>query len=241
MRIQQAIPAKHKSPACENLRDARRSPSRPARKTRPPAEYDACAALPCPDIEIGLRRPVNYRVHGRGASQCDPFHNRHKKVAAGSLRRRGTAQCPASGLPRTGNGVSVAIGRVCDAWRCILIGSSCFVSSADWMLRETGRSRKTAEGCRSRRRGLQLAPTAAWHPFAGLQKRALASATDPEQPATGRSTPAGTHPGPSFSPRAVRRRGRLGPVPDGRLRSDPARAKSPNKRAIARSIPLRAR
>src|ERR1700731_2826056 len=135
MRIQQAIPAKHKSPACEDLRDARTPPSRPAKKTRPPAEYDACPALPCPDIEIGLRRPVNYRVHGRGDSQCDPFHNRHKKVAAGSLRRRGTARYPVSGLPRTGNGVNVAIWRVCDAWRCILIGSSCFVSSADWMLR----------------------------------------------------------------------------------------------------------
>jgi hypothetical protein len=27
-------------------------------KTRPPAEYDAHAALPCPDIEIGSRHPV---------------------------------------------------------------------------------------------------------------------------------------------------------------------------------------
>jgi hypothetical protein len=30
-----------------------------AKKTRPPAEYDACATLPCPDIEIGLRHPVD--------------------------------------------------------------------------------------------------------------------------------------------------------------------------------------
>ena len=29
-----------------------------AKKTRPPAEYDAHAALPCPDIEIGSRHPV---------------------------------------------------------------------------------------------------------------------------------------------------------------------------------------
>jgi hypothetical protein len=28
------------------------------KKTRPPAEYDADAALPCPDIEIGSRHPV---------------------------------------------------------------------------------------------------------------------------------------------------------------------------------------
>src|SRR6185437_6465425 len=27
-------------------------------KTRPPAEYDALATLPCPDIEIGSRHPV---------------------------------------------------------------------------------------------------------------------------------------------------------------------------------------
>jgi hypothetical protein len=68
MPIQQAIPAKHKSPACENLRDisgyAGVSGPIPQKKTRPPAEYDACAALPCPDIEIGLRRPVNHRMHG---------------------------------------------------------------------------------------------------------------------------------------------------------------------------------
>ena len=29
------------------------------KKTRPPAEYDALATLPCPDIEIGLRHPVD--------------------------------------------------------------------------------------------------------------------------------------------------------------------------------------
>jgi hypothetical protein len=48
------------------------------KKTRPPAEYDACAALPCPDIEIGSRRPVNHRMHGGHAGQCDPLHNRRK-------------------------------------------------------------------------------------------------------------------------------------------------------------------
>jgi hypothetical protein len=45
------MPAKRKSPACETRfgRD---------KKTRPPAEYNANAALPCPDIEIGSRHPV---------------------------------------------------------------------------------------------------------------------------------------------------------------------------------------
>jgi hypothetical protein len=88
MRIQQAIAAKHKSPACEDLRDALRL-SAQCKKTRPPAEYDACAALPCPDIEIGLRRPVNRRVHGRGAGRRDPLHIRHKKIPAGALRKGG--------------------------------------------------------------------------------------------------------------------------------------------------------
>src|ERR1700722_4832697 len=86
-------------------------PIRPAKKTRPPAEYDACAALPCPDIEIGLRRPVNHRVHGRGAGRCDPLHSRPKKsrlaLEAGGcgggrhLRppRTATASVPRFGVP----------------------------------------------------------------------------------------------------------------------------------------------
>jgi hypothetical protein len=35
-----------------------------AQKTRPPAEYDAHAALPCPDIKIGLRHPVGGLLPG---------------------------------------------------------------------------------------------------------------------------------------------------------------------------------
>jgi hypothetical protein len=53
-RIELAIPVKRKSPACEmSARSAKPSD----KKTRPPAEYDAHAALPCPDIEIGSRQP----------------------------------------------------------------------------------------------------------------------------------------------------------------------------------------
>jgi hypothetical protein len=41
-----------------SLRDVS-SFGKPSKKTRPPAEYDARAALPCPDIEIGSRQPGN--------------------------------------------------------------------------------------------------------------------------------------------------------------------------------------
>src|SRR3982074_2133723 len=40
-------------------------------------------ALPAPDIEIGLRHPVNCTMPRETAGVCDPVHNRHKKVAAG--------------------------------------------------------------------------------------------------------------------------------------------------------------
>jgi hypothetical protein len=46
---------KRKSPACEIQLVGKAKPQ----KTRPPAEYDAHAALPCPDIEIGSRQPGN--------------------------------------------------------------------------------------------------------------------------------------------------------------------------------------
>src|ERR1700732_1148383 len=43
-------------------------------------------ALPAPDIEIGLRHPVNYTLPREFMGMCDPVHNRHKKIAAtGSL------------------------------------------------------------------------------------------------------------------------------------------------------------
>src|ERR1700722_1327156 len=76
---------------------------RPVKKTRPPAEYDACAALPCPDIEIGLRRPVNYRMHGWGAGLCDPSHNWRKKLRPASWRQGPGRDCSwHRGFPRPG-------------------------------------------------------------------------------------------------------------------------------------------
>src|ERR1700738_1025234 len=37
-------------------------------------------ALPAPDIEIGLRHPVNYSLARNRADECDPFHSRYKKL-----------------------------------------------------------------------------------------------------------------------------------------------------------------
>src|ERR1700742_3968461 len=42
-------------------------------------------ALPAPDIEIGLRRPVSRKMTRIRAGECDPFHNLHEKVATGRL------------------------------------------------------------------------------------------------------------------------------------------------------------
>ena len=50
-------------------------------------------ALPAPDIEIGLRHPVNYILARQFTDECDPFHNRRKKVPANlSLRCFGGIQ-----------------------------------------------------------------------------------------------------------------------------------------------------
>jgi hypothetical protein len=41
--------------------------------------------LASPDIEIGSRRPVNYTFTRNFTDECDPFHNRHKKVSVSSF------------------------------------------------------------------------------------------------------------------------------------------------------------
>jgi hypothetical protein len=46
--------------------------------------------LPAPDIEIGLRHPVNYTLPRYCAGNCDPFHNRQKN--AGRAGARGCIQ-----------------------------------------------------------------------------------------------------------------------------------------------------
>jgi hypothetical protein len=74
--IEQVIPAERKSPACESSADISSFRGKSAApKTRPPAEYDAHAALPCPDIEIGLRHPVGGLLPRPGMDECDLVHN----------------------------------------------------------------------------------------------------------------------------------------------------------------------
>jgi hypothetical protein len=43
------------------------------------------AALPAPDIEIGLRRPVNCILPGPSAGECDPLHKGREKAPRRAL------------------------------------------------------------------------------------------------------------------------------------------------------------
>jgi hypothetical protein len=43
--------------------------------------------LPAPDIEIGSRHPVNYRMPGIPAVKCEPVHKGGKKLRQGVLER----------------------------------------------------------------------------------------------------------------------------------------------------------
>src|SRR3981081_894942 len=45
-------------------------------------------ALPAPDIEIGLRHPVNCTMARESSDICDPIHNQCEKVQAGFLEMR---------------------------------------------------------------------------------------------------------------------------------------------------------
>src|SRR6266481_5303830 len=73
-RIQQAIAAERKSPACEEGR----SGIRRARKEQGRRRSIPLTALPAPDIKIGSRRPVRCIVPRDFAAICDPFHIRKK-------------------------------------------------------------------------------------------------------------------------------------------------------------------
>jgi hypothetical protein len=44
--------------------------------------------LPSPDIEIGLRHPVNLTMPRSFPDRCDLVHSRHKKVAGNPSMRR---------------------------------------------------------------------------------------------------------------------------------------------------------
>lgn len=57
------------------------------KKTRPSAQYDACTALPCPDIKIGSRHPVSvsWRV---STPTCVIQFTMRQKYGAKTFHRR---------------------------------------------------------------------------------------------------------------------------------------------------------
>ena len=71
--------AERKSPACEDGSPASTGAGfglvkkQGRRRSMPPT------ALPAPDIEIGLRHPVNSLLPRERTGKCDPFHSRRKK------------------------------------------------------------------------------------------------------------------------------------------------------------------
>ena len=85
-RIQQAIAAERKSPACEDAAGVtaaclgRGSGIRRARKEQGRRRSIPLTALPAPDIKIGSRRPVGCIMPRDFAAICDPFHIRQKKL-----------------------------------------------------------------------------------------------------------------------------------------------------------------
>jgi hypothetical protein len=86
-RIQQAIAAERKSPACEDAAGTGTEAlggagNSAARKEQGRRRSIPQTALPAPDIEIGLRRPVEAIMPRFQSGLCDPVHNRRKKVAA---------------------------------------------------------------------------------------------------------------------------------------------------------------
>jgi hypothetical protein len=52
--------------------------------------------LPAPDIEIGSRHPVNFRMPGIFAVMCEPVHKGGKKFRRGSPWRWKTSRQPAA-------------------------------------------------------------------------------------------------------------------------------------------------
>ena len=55
----------------------------PAHKKQGRRRSITLTALPAPDIEIGLRHPVNWTMPRDRTDICDPFHNRRKIVPGG--------------------------------------------------------------------------------------------------------------------------------------------------------------
>jgi hypothetical protein len=77
--------AERKSPACEDRvvtsADVWEQANCP-QKEQGRRRSITLTALPAPDIEIGLRHPVNCTMPRNRTGICDPVHNRRKKVLA---------------------------------------------------------------------------------------------------------------------------------------------------------------
>src|ERR1700693_905838 len=88
-RIQLAMRSERKSPACEDRvvtsADAWEQANRP-QKEQGRRRSITLTALPAPDIEIGLRHPVNRTMPRNRTGICDPVHNRRKKVPAARVQ-----------------------------------------------------------------------------------------------------------------------------------------------------------
>src|SRR5204863_1533116 len=67
-----------------------------AQKTRPPAQYNAKRPCQPPDIEIGLRHPVNPTLPQQYPGECDPVHNWPKKLLAANSWERMAATSESS-------------------------------------------------------------------------------------------------------------------------------------------------
>jgi len=139
-RIKQATLAKCKSPACEENSDtggASRVGQIEPDKEQGRQRSMTLTALPAPDIEIGLRHPVNFRMPRESTRKCDPFHNR-----------------PKNGLPHLGErlrhaAVSPATSHACGGRSpAVGFGSACCGSRRERMDPDLGRLRRTAAGPR---------------------------------------------------------------------------------------------
>jgi hypothetical protein len=95
-RIQLANRRERKSPACEMLfgLGAQGNGPKIGHKKQGRRRNIPSTTLPAPDIEIGSRHPVNFRMPGICAGMCEPVHKGGKKLQQGVPRRWKISRCP---------------------------------------------------------------------------------------------------------------------------------------------------
>src|SRR5436190_18337849 len=82
-RIQLANRRERKSPACEmsaGWGEAHRAAAQKSGKKQGRRRSIPSTTLPAPDIEIGSRHPVNFRMPGILTGMCEPVHKGGKKL-----------------------------------------------------------------------------------------------------------------------------------------------------------------